>query len=56
MLRVSIIEESDFDGMPGQSDTFFKYKATSEKELGVELKEIILNIFQKASSTGANSQ
>ena len=51
---VSIIEESDFDGMPGQSDTFFKYEATSKKELREELKEVILEILQNASNGGAN--
>lgn len=46
---VSIIEESDFDGMPGQSDTFFKYEATSKKELREELKEVVSEILNNAS-------
>ena len=46
---VGIIEESDFDGMPGQSDTFFIYEAASKKELKEELKKVILDILQNSS-------
>lgn len=44
---VSIIEEKDFDGMPGQSDTFFKYEATSKKELREEFGKDFGDILEK---------
>lgn len=47
---VSIIEEDDFDGMPGQSDTFFKYEATSKKILREELKIVISAILRSRIS------
>ena len=46
---VSLVEESEFDGMPGQSDTFFKWEATDEKKLREELKEVILAVLASAT-------
>lgn len=39
---VNVIEKSEFEGLPGQSDVFFEYEATSADLLREELKVAIM--------------